>query len=386
MPEEEPISVLLIDPDQRSLAALSLYLSKQGCQVQATPSAKEGYIAALRDRPQAVIFDPRNSDLPGVELISRLRRDRRTNSIKCIAIVNTMNQAELTDLVSAGCDEYLVKSPEVLEKLSAALQKLIKTSKAQTQPTGGLLIVFLSAKGGTGTSSLCANLGHVIAKTNPAMDVILMDMVLPLGSLGNITGYEGEFNLNQASTHPLEGVDAAYLRRNMNALELWNMRLMAGPNDPEAATKIDASRIPNLIRAARQTFDLAIVDLGRSLSKISIPILQEADALVMITTPDLSTVTLSKKVWDYLIYIGVDAKKIYPILNRVVGLEGLSKSDVERQLGIQIQAAIPYMAGNFSLANNQHIPVTKRFPQDTAAMMLEQISHQTLQIARNGRK
>jgi len=161
--------------------------------------------------------------------------------------------------------------------------------------------------------------------------------------------------------------------------------LLAGPADPEAASKVDASRIPALIRASRQAFDITLVDLGRSLSRISLPIILEADVVALIMAADLSTATLSRTVWDYLQTQGLQHQRVYPILNRVIGPEGLSKSDSERLLGLQIQATIPYMMGNFSLANNQHLPVLQRFPNDTAAMMVSQISRDMIRIARQGR-
>lgn len=385
MTDTEHFSVLLIDPDPRSLNVLEQFLKKHGFEVLTSNSAKEGYIIALKDRPGAIVFDPRLRDMPAAELVQRLKHDRRTAATRCIALASALDPAEVNRLAEAGSDEYFVKAPDVLEKLADTLKKSQAAAAPSPEKPGGMLIVFLSAKGGTGTSSLCANLAHVVAKHHPELEVALLDMVLPLGSLGPILGYEGEFNLRIAAEQNAKDVDAAFLRRSMTPVESWELRLLAGPEDPEAANKVDASRIPALIRASRQAFDLTVVDLGRSLSRISLPIILEADALVMVMAAELSTVTLTRKVWDHLQSKGLETRRIYPILNRVVGLEGLSKSDAERILGIQIQAAIPYMAGNFTLANNQHIPIIRRFPQDTAAMMLEQIARQMIKVAQQGR-
>jgi Flp pilus assembly CpaE family ATPase len=69
-------------------------------------------------------------------------------------------------------------------------------------------------------------------------------------------------------------------------------------------------------------------------------------------------------------------------MNRAVGLEGLGKSDAERIMGIPIQETVPYMGANFSLANNQHLSVLQKMPNDTAAMKLDQIARQILETAR----
>ena len=64
------------------------------------------------------------------------------------------------------------------------------------------------------------------------------------------------------------------------------------------------------------------------------------------------------------------------------GFAALGKSDAERIIGMQIQATIPYMGGNFNLANNQHLPVLQKMPTDTAALMLDQVARQILETAR----
>lgn len=385
------ISILVVDNDARSRNYLSAVLTKRGYLARTAPFGKEGYIAALRDRPDAVIFDPAMSDIDPLEFIHKLRSDRRTAGMLCIALARQENPAQMADLLAAGCNEYLIKNPENIEKIFT----LVAESSPQVQETqpaggvrkkkkrkGGLLGVFLSAKGGTGTSSLCANIAYNIAITEETLDVAVMDMVLPIGSIGQMVGYQGDFNLISAATYPLEKLDGQYLRRNLTPLENWHFRLLSGSPDPESSNTLDASRIPVLIRAFRQAFDLTFVDLGRSLSRISLPIIQEADVVVLITGADLSTVNLTQVTWNFLKQKGLDANRIYMVMNRAVGLEGLGKSDAERIIGIPLQATLPYMGGNFTLANNQHIPVLKKIPNDTAALMLDQISSQILGTAR----
>jgi Flp pilus assembly CpaE family ATPase len=55
-------------------------------------------------------------------------------------------------------------------------------------------------------------------------------------------------------------------------------------------------------------------------------------------------------------------------------LEGLTKNEAEKILGIDIQLALPYMGSNFTLANNQNQPIIHKFPQDTTSIILKQIA------------
>ncbi|MEW5941084.1 MAG: hypothetical protein AB1750_15565, partial [Chloroflexota bacterium] len=53
-------------------------------------------------------------------------------------------------------------------------------------------------------------------------------------------------------------------------------------------------------------------------------------------------------------------------------LEGLTKTEIEEKLRIKISAAVPYMGENFVSANNQHVPLAVKFPNNTASMVLQE--------------
>jgi len=391
--EETPaLTILVIDADPRSCQYLSNLLTQQGYRVLTSTSAKEGYIGALRERPEVIIFDPALADMPAAELVRRLRSDKRTGHSLLIALTGASNSEQMSELLATGCNEYLVKSQEALEQIF----KLLTDSGEQMNETrpvasvkkknhGGVLVVFLSAKGGAGTSSMCANVAQVLGLTHPERDMAVIDLVLPIGSIGPIVGYQGDFNLLEAVNRPQGELTPDYLRRVMIPLETWSFRLLGGVADPEAANSLDASRIPAVIETYRRTFDAVFVDLGRSLSRISLPIILEADVIVMVTASDLATATLTQIVWQYLKAKGVAQRNVYVLLNRAVGLEGVSKSDAEKIIGLPIQATIPYMGANFSLANNQHLPILRKMPNDTAALMIEQVSRQILETAYQNR-
>ena len=102
------------------------------------------------------------------------------------------------------------------------------------------------------------------------------------------------------------------------------------------------------------------------------PIIEEAELLAIILSTDASTVALTRKFWTYLESHGCTADKAFPLLNRAVGLEGVTKAEAEQAIGLPIRLTMPYMSGNFALANNQHMPVLVKFPNDTASLVLKQ--------------
>jgi MinD-like ATPase involved in chromosome partitioning or flagellar assembly len=160
---------------------------------------------------------------------------------------------------------------------------------------------------------------------------------------------------------------------------------VAGSFDPENASSLRVGRIEEIMYTLRSVYDYVFIDIGRSLSTITLPLIQQADVIAIVLSTELSAVTLTKKVWQYLQAKGVSADKIHTILNRAVGLEGLTRFDIESMLGLKIQTTMPYLGGNFALANNQHVPLTLKYPNNTATMILKEAAGQIMTLAKRMR-
>jgi pilus assembly protein CpaE len=170
---------------------------------------------------------------------------------------------------------------------------------------------------------------------------------------------------------PSKETTGEFFHKRLPEFELWDFQLLAGASDPERANELQIQRIPEIIDALQHAYDFVFVDLGRSLSRISLPILKKADLLTLIIGADKSTITLTKKVLDYLRAQGIDSKNFYAILNRAVGLEGLTKAEAEEILDLPVRAALPYMGGSFALANNLNQPIILKYPENTASLVFK---------------
>ena len=376
--ETKSISVLVIDGDSASRNYLSTILGKNGYAVLLASLGREGLIRAWRDSPDLVIFDPVLPDLTGLDLVTRLRQDRRTSKVPCVALSSRDDSQERAALMAAGCSEYLVKSSQAPQKLLETLQRFF--SAVQTPQKQGKLIVFLSAKGGTGTSSLCANIATCLANSKENKKVAVLDLVLPIGSIAHIVGYEEHLNLVTAAMQKPDQTTAAYFKENLPRVTGWNFFLLAGAPDPESANQLSGDRVSDVLKAILQSCDFVFVDLGRSLSRISIPIIQQANAIVLVVSADLATAHLTQTVWTYLKAQGVNPQRIFAIQNRAVGLEGPAKAELEKMIDLPIYLTIPYMGDNLTVANNRHAPITVWSPNDSVSMLLKQVANRILDV------
>lgn len=382
MPQKK---ILIVDSDSASRNFIARKLQELDIEVLQAGSGKEGLIVAWRDRPDMVIVDPVLSDLNGEELATKLHRDPRTAQLHLVALSSDHDPARIKSCREAGFSDYVTKSGQAVSLLSDAVRRFFGLHN-DTMKKGGLMIVFLSAKGGTGTSSICANMGMEIAKLNPEARVAVADLVFPIGSIAPIIGYEGLENIITLAERSAHETSPDFLKTSLPMVESWRFHLLAGSPDPELSNQLNVERIWDLVTGLKAGYDYVLVDIGRSMSKITLPLIQHADLVTLLISTDVSTVSLTETILDYLQSKGVGEGALYPILNRHSGLEGLSKREAEKQLDITIKSVIPYLDTNFAFANSQHRPYTIKFPNDTASIIFQDSAREMAALARSLRK
>lgn len=385
-------SILIVDDNPASRIYLANHLKGKQFTVLEAPTGKEGLILAWREQPDLILFDPTLRDIVDQEFIQKLRSDPRTTQTPLIAFSTDPGAARREICLKAGVNEYLVKSSQALLALEESLARIFDAyrqpipPKKEEEEEQGLLIVFLSAKGGTGTSSLCANLAMNIQQSEPEARVVVADLVLPIGSIGQIVGDNGRLNLATVAELPAGQTNVEYFHKNLPQPELWKFQLLTGSPDPQHGNSIRGERIGQIVDTLCSAYDFIILDIGRSLSRISLPLIQKADLIILIVSTDQSTIQLTKTVWDYFQTQGIDNQKMYAILNRAVGLEGLTKAQAEEIIGLPIKTTLPYLGSNFALANNLNQPITLKYPTDTASIILKGTADDMVKLARRLRR
>jgi len=375
----KPISILVIDGDAASRNYLTVMMQKSGYIVLTASLGREGLISAWKDLPDIIILDPVLLDLSGVDLVKRLRQDRRTSNVPCLALSSRQDSRDMNDLLSAGCNEYMAKSSQALARLLELIPRLLK-GESTAPKKRGILMAFLSAKGGVGTSSLCSNIAMCLGSEKIETRVSVVDMVLPIGSIAGIVGYNDHLNLVTAAMLDPTQATAAFFKDNLPRVSNWYFHLLAGSPDPDSANKLEVNHIEGILNAIIESYDYILVDMGRALSRISLPIIQKADVVVLIVGTDLSTAILTQTVWEYLKNQGIDPRRLYTLQNRAVGLEGLTKAELEQMTGLQIRLTMPYMSGSFTVANNRHEPVIAKFPNESSTFTLKQAAIQIAEL------
>ena len=116
--------ILVIDDEKSMRKLLDISLASEGYQVELAKTAKEGLTLSTDFRPDIIILDLGLPDMPGLEVMKKIRARSATP-----VIVLTVKDSDLdkVSLLDAGADDYLTK-PFNVSELSARIRVALRHS------------------------------------------------------------------------------------------------------------------------------------------------------------------------------------------------------------------------------------------------------------------
>jgi len=364
-------NILIVDNDKITVNWLVKILSEAGFTTQTAATGQDALNAVHAHPPDIIILGLSLPDMDGSDVFDRLRRDPEMAGIYVIVLSSRDSPGEITSLLNKGVNDYIIKSPKAgIEILGKCNSFFVRQNLAAQKSHKGRLIGFFSAKGGNGTSTLCANMATALAQQVAPKRLVVVDLVLPLGSLSIITGTKDVSSIASITY----AFPKLALNEHISTARGWDFSILGSSRSPLEARDVVPDLIDPLFEASFQAFDYVLVDLGRSLSRISLPILMNTQSLVFILGPDRVTLELTQSVLKYLDELGISKNRLFPILNRAVGRDGLTKTEIEERLGLSIVGTVPHAGDNFTVAINQHRPYIKQFPNDVVTLVLKDLA------------
>src|SRR5208283_4173391 len=134
--------VLVIDDEVQIRRLLRVTLEGAGFRVREAEGGELGLVEAATKRPDAIILDLGLPDLPGIEVLKRLREWSRLP----VLILSVRGQeADKIEALDAGADDYLSKpfgGGELLARLRAMLRRVQTQEEASGVSFGDVEIDF----------------------------------------------------------------------------------------------------------------------------------------------------------------------------------------------------------------------------------------------------
>ncbi len=368
--------ILILDGDSATRNWLTSLLKRESYVVSTAESGHAALDRITHERPDLLVMDIALADMDGLGLLRRLRQDPALQDLRVVILSRKAYPDDMVAGLSAGADDYLAKRPGADADLVSKIRVLLavpRAAAAAPAAPNGKIVAFCSGKGGTGTTSVCINTACAMAQLDPKAQVLLVDMVLPVGTIGSSVGYEPERTIAQLTQAQGE-IDRALVSQYISPPTRWGFRVLLSTRDPQEATQLEASQIVPLFDTLRTMYDYIFADFGRTLSRVSVPIMRAAQRVVLILGPDIHTVKLTKSMLDYFESLGISRDQLVLVANRPVGRVWLSMEEIEKQLHLPLAGTVPYEAELMTLAINDGVPFMAKFPERTASIAFSDLA------------
>jgi len=306
------LSVAVISPDEkRRNAALHALAECQTGPIQEFVS----YSPNLDDAPRTL---NRDFDVVLVDLDSdpksalELVRSICINGLATVIVYSAQADSDLLlKSMRAGAREFLILpfNPGAMAEALVRASALRSASRPPRKPEGRLL-VFLSAKGGSGVTTLACNFAVSLARES-GKKTLLIDLNLPLGGAA--------INLGIKAEHSIANVFQDFMRLDSSLLSSLleehasGLSLLAAPSEL-APTQVSEDAIDKLLEVALQNFDFVVVDAGSKLNLQHTLLFDESATIYLVTQIGLAELRNSNRLISLLSTAG--SPKLEIVINR----------------------------------------------------------------------
>ncbi len=329
---------------------------------------------AQRGLVDLIIID---RDLSDAESLARQVYTVASN-IPCIAIVPDLTTAVMRRLVHAGMRD-VIGHPAPYTDLSITIQALLNAEidrrRNQAAPTSaprrGKLVVVSSPKGGVGTTTIAVNLAVALRQLT-STPVVLTDFGLQFGDVGvhlNLWSRHTMQDLVSKSTEIDETMLNGVLQEHKSGV-----RVLLAPNEPEVVSEITAEQIDHILDSLLEHYTYVVADIWSFLDEIALKLIQRADEILVVATPEIPTLKNTKHFLSYVRKHGLSTGRITLVLNRFPSIEGISLQDVQTHLGYPIGANIPSEGRLITHSINQGVPIVLAHPDTWAAQSVMKLA------------
>jgi pilus assembly protein CpaE len=257
--------------------------------------------------------------------------------VHVIGLHSENNSEAILRSLRNGASEFLFAPFDisVQEAAIARIQKLLQPSGGDRE--AGKIVVFSSAKPGSGASTLAMQTAYALRRTS-GKRVLLADFDLMAGSLAFFLNIDHSYSL----------VDLLQRSDRLDDIELWStatvdadgIDVLAAPELP-FTDLVEPGGLHRVLEHARGSYEWTVVDLPSIFHRLSLLALSEADKAFIVSTSELASLHLARKAVRLVTQLGLDSQKIQVLVNRMEKRTDINISDLTKLFECHVDTSLP---------------------------------------------
>jgi pilus assembly protein CpaE len=359
MTSQEKLRVMIVDDIAETRENIRRLLQfDTDLEVIATAkSGKEAIEVCHEAKPDVILMDINMPDMDGIAATEGVRK--KLPYVQVIILSVQRNPEYMRRAMLAGARDFITKPP-VYDELSAAIHRAgvmaqeEKVKFAQTalnapgsgvtaylssDNTYGKIIVVYSPKGGTGATTIAVNLAVAFRQDNKK--VVIVDGDLQYGDVSVFLNETPKNTIMDLSPR-IEELDADLIAEFLATHAASGVKILPPPPTPDLADQIDSGQFSKLLSLLRENNDYIIVDSSSHLSEPVQVALEIADAIVLVTTPEIPSIKNCNLFLSLIDAGGINRERVLFVMNRYDQRRSIAPERVGASLHQNVVMTIPF--------------------------------------------
>lgn len=360
------IRLLIVDDiaETRDNLEKLLFFEKDIEVVAKASNGREAIVMVKQHSPDVVLMDINMPDMDGIAATEAI-----ISQVPSIQVIMMSVQGEndyLRRAMLAGAREFLIK-PIAADDLYRAIRHVAKIAPRQSavQAVGlqggaagaeanGQIIAVYSPKGGSGTSSVAANLAVALRQIT-SKKVVLVDGNLSFGDIGVIMNLISSKTIADLTSRIGE-LDRD-LFNDVLATHVSQVKILLAPPNPQIGEMVTGDHLRTILDELKKEFDYIVVDTQSSFQDRALAVLDAANRIVTLMTLEMTCIKNIKLFLEVAELLEYPPEKIVLVLNKADSRMGIRVESVEENIRHKVAMQIPNAGIDMSLAINSGSPL-----------------------------
>jgi pilus assembly protein CpaE len=287
----------------------------------------------------------------GLSLLGELRRDRQMQ----VVVVGPAASKLVLRALRLGAADF-VDVGDLEGELQAALKRLRDEGSGRDQ--AGRIIAVLAPSGGSGTSTLAANVATALACEHK--EVALVDLKLEAGDLATLLDLRPVYTLADL-TQNVARMDRVLLERSLIRHQS-GVHLLAPPRTLADIAHVTPEGVDQVLNLARVVFPYVVADLDHGHSELQARAVRQADVVLLVLRLEFAALRNTRRALDHLDHLSVDRNRVKLVVNRHGQPKEIPAAKAEDALGMKIFHYVPDDPWAVIRANNNGTPFVLETP------------------------
>ncbi len=133
--DEKKTKILIVEDEEILLTALSEELNQEGFEVVGAHDGMEGVEKASSEKPDLILMDLVMPRLDGIGALKQIKENPEVKDIPVVILTNLSDYDKVSDALSLGAMDYLVKANYRLEELVNKIKTVLERKQTGVTAT-----------------------------------------------------------------------------------------------------------------------------------------------------------------------------------------------------------------------------------------------------------